>query len=212
MATSSQAMLCRTSDTKPTATSQFQESRSRESSILEAGHRNASEGFRLHEGLPVKIVTAVTAPLALAVARSVLLPAALPHAAGGRSALDNTRVCGLGLESWSSSKGASLYDLSACASLPCLHRGADHGGPGPRGGRQGERRTGAGVFEQKKAFREGVGTLRPRTRFCRASPLSREVVLKLCNRSRAAGVIVAPVDELDEVLEEILIPPEPPGG
>mmetsp|Transcript_1234 Transcript_1234/g.3169 ORF Transcript_1234/g.3169 Transcript_1234/m.3169 type:complete len:862 (-) Transcript_1234:17-2602(-) len=36
---------------------------------------------------------------------------------------------------------------------------------------------------------------------------SDKVVLKLCNRSRAAGVIVAPVDELDEVLEEILIPP-----
>ncbi|OLP77050.1 hypothetical protein AK812_SmicGene42941 [Symbiodinium microadriaticum] len=39
-----------------------------------------------------------------------------------------------------------------------------------------------------------------------------KVVLKLCNRSRAAGVIVAPVDELDEVLEEILIPPEKMDG
>ena len=29
----------------------------------------------------------------------------------------------------------------------------------------------------------------------------------LCNRSRAAGVIIVPVDELDEVLEEILVPP-----
>ena len=35
-----------------------------------------------------------------------------------------------------------------------------------------------------------------------------QVVLKLCNRSRAAGVIVAPLDELDEVLEEILTPPQ----
>ena len=34
-----------------------------------------------------------------------------------------------------------------------------------------------------------------------------QVVLKLCNRSRAAGVIVVPFDELDEVLEEILMPP-----
>ncbi|CAJ1372911.1 unnamed protein product [Effrenium voratum] len=34
-----------------------------------------------------------------------------------------------------------------------------------------------------------------------------KVVLKLCNRSRAAGVIVAPLDELDEVLEEILVSP-----
>lgn len=34
-----------------------------------------------------------------------------------------------------------------------------------------------------------------------------QVVLKLCNRSRAAGVIVVPLDELDEVLEEILMPP-----
>ena len=33
------------------------------------------------------------------------------------------------------------------------------------------------------------------------------VVLKLCNRSRAAGVIVVPLDELDEVLEELLVPP-----
>mmetsp|Transcript_8717 Transcript_8717/g.27331 ORF Transcript_8717/g.27331 Transcript_8717/m.27331 type:complete len:592 (+) Transcript_8717:176-1951(+) len=36
------------------------------------------------------------------------------------------------------------------------------------------------------------------------------VVLKLCNRSRAAGVIVVPVGELDDVLEEILSPPKPP--
>ena len=34
-----------------------------------------------------------------------------------------------------------------------------------------------------------------------------KVVLKLCNRSRAAGVIIVPLDELDEVLEEILVPP-----
>ncbi|CAK9048425.1 unnamed protein product [Durusdinium trenchii] len=35
-----------------------------------------------------------------------------------------------------------------------------------------------------------------------------KVVLKLCNRSRAAGVIVVPLDELDEVLEEVLAPPK----
>ncbi|CAE7399578.1 unnamed protein product [Symbiodinium pilosum] len=34
------------------------------------------------------------------------------------------------------------------------------------------------------------------------------VVLKLCNRSRAAGVLIAPVHELDEVLQDILEPPE----
>lgn len=33
------------------------------------------------------------------------------------------------------------------------------------------------------------------------------LVLKLCNRSRAAGVVVVPVGELDEVLEELLAPP-----
>jgi len=33
------------------------------------------------------------------------------------------------------------------------------------------------------------------------------VVLKLCNRSRSAGVLIVPIDELDEVLEEILVPP-----
>lgn len=33
------------------------------------------------------------------------------------------------------------------------------------------------------------------------------IVLKLCNRSRAAGVLVVPIEELDEVLEEILVPP-----
>lgn len=37
-----------------------------------------------------------------------------------------------------------------------------------------------------------------------------KVVLKLCNRSRAAGVLVVPVDELDEVLEEILVLPANP--
>lgn len=35
-----------------------------------------------------------------------------------------------------------------------------------------------------------------------------DVVLKLCNRSRAAGVIVVPVDELEDVLEDVLVPPE----
>jgi len=34
------------------------------------------------------------------------------------------------------------------------------------------------------------------------------LVLKLCNRSRAAGIIPVPVDELDEVLEELLVIPD----
>jgi len=33
------------------------------------------------------------------------------------------------------------------------------------------------------------------------------VVLKLCNRSRAAGIVIVPVNELDEVLEELLVLP-----
>merc|ERR1712151_960749 len=34
------------------------------------------------------------------------------------------------------------------------------------------------------------------------------VVLKLCNRSRAAGVMIVPCNELDEMLKDLLNPPE----
>merc|ERR1719162_463178 len=34
------------------------------------------------------------------------------------------------------------------------------------------------------------------------------VILKLCNRTRGAGILPVPVDELDEVLEDLLTLPE----